>query len=318
MYAATELAATIGATLLGDPTGHPGFANARSIASAEADSLIWIKAGKHARQATVDGTAARTIIVPAAAGLQPNSGQVLLAVERPRFAFIRALQQYFSPPTPAGVHPTAFVHPQAVVDPTASVGARAYVGRAVIGPRTVVHPNATILDDVRIGADVIIHSGAVLGADGFGFERDGAGRVHKFPQIGGVLLEDEVEIGANSCVDRGALDDTILRRGVKLDNMVHIGHNVEVGAGAFVIANATVSGSVRIGERAWIAPSATIINGARIGDDALVGISALVTRNVPAGETWTGVPALPLREFQRRQVALGRLAKESREPSDRP
>jgi len=297
----------IGGNIVGDMSQHSGFQHARSLDKADEQSLIWIKAGKSDIQEILDETQANTVILPNSVKAVPNDGQVFILVENPRLAFIKALQAFFEVKPAKGVHPSAYIHPEAKVHESASVGAFAYVGKSTIGEDTIIHSNVAIYDGITIGANVLIHSGTVIGADGFGFEKDDEGNVFKFPHVGGVLIEDNVEIGANTCVDRGVLDDTILRKGSKVDNLVHIAHNVEIGENSFVIANAMVAGSVKVGEGVWIAPSASIINGVSIGDKALVGMAALVTKSVPENEIWTGVPARPLSEFKSLQRKLRKL-----------
>jgi UDP-3-O-[3-hydroxymyristoyl] glucosamine N-acyltransferase len=233
----------------------------------------------------------------------------LIVAENPRLAFMRAVRSYFLPPAPgAGVHPSAVIDPTAQVDPTAAVGAFCFIGPdCSVGPRSVLGAGVTLVANVCIGAGVSIAGGTVIGADGFGYERNEMGELEKFPHIGGVVIEDEVEIGSNTSIDRGTLEATRIGKRARIDNQVHIAHNVIVGADAAIIAQAMIGGSVRIGERAWIAPSATVMNQIAIGADATVGLGAVVVKDVPEGATVMGSPAQDDADFRRTRAALKRL-----------
>jgi UDP-3-O-[3-hydroxymyristoyl] glucosamine N-acyltransferase len=161
----------------------------------------------------------------------------------------------------------------------------------VVGDRTTIHAGVHIHGPARIGADVTIQAGTVIGASGYGYERAEDGTLEPFPQIGGVEIGDGVEIGANVCIDRAALGTTRIGARTRIDNLVHIAHNVQIGADCAVIANAMLGGSTQVGDRAWIAPSATIREQRRIGEDATVGLGAVVLASVPPGATVVGNPA---------------------------
>ena len=183
----------------------------------------------------------------------------------------------------------------AIVHPSARIGQNVVLGAGVtIGPRTIILHNVVIGDDVSIGADCVIKSGAVIGEDGFGFERHPDGRAQRLPHLGRVLIEDDVEIGSLTTVCRGTLDDTVIKRGAKIDDHVHIAHNVVVGEDAFVIACAEVSGGVEIGAQAWVSPNASIKNQLKIGARATVGLGAVVVRSVSDDEVVAGNPAKSL------------------------
>ncbi|HEU4883206.1 MAG TPA: UDP-3-O-(3-hydroxymyristoyl)glucosamine N-acyltransferase, partial [Longimicrobium sp.] len=191
---------------------------------------------------------------------------------------------------------------------TAAVGPLCTVGEdAEIGAGSMLHAGVHVYRGVRIGQRVTVHAGTVIGADGYGYERDEAGRLVRFPHVGSVLIEDDVEIGANACIDRGTLGDTAIRTGARVDNLVHIAHNVEVGRNAAVIALAMVGGGTRIGSEAWVAPGAVLRDRIAVGDGAVVGLGAVVTRDVPAGATVLGNPARGQEETRALQQALRRL-----------
>lgn len=252
------------------------------------------------------GRGAAIICRPAVAAALGEGPDALLVSDHPRLSFMRLASRHFPPPRPAaGIHPTAWVDPSSVVDPEASVGAFCFVGpRCRIGAGSVLHPHVTLYEQVAIGERVTIHAGSAIGADGFGYERAEDGALEKFPHVGGVLIEDEVEIGSNTSIDRGSLENTILRRGCKVDNQVHVAHNVEIGEDAVVIAQSMIGGSVRIGARAWLAPAAVVMNQVRIGADALVGLGAVVTKDVAVSAVMIGAPAIPEAEFKANRAAM--------------
>lgn len=173
-----------------------------------------------------------------------------------------------------------------------------------------VHPTAVIYDCVTLGERVDIRAGAVIGAPGFGYVRTPSGVLHPFPQIGRVLLEDDVSIGAGTTIDRGALADTVIRRGVKIDNLVHVAHGVHIGEHTLIVAGAEISGSVKIGRCCQIGPNACIREGLTVGDGAQVGIGAVVVRDVAPGEIVVGNPAEPMAVFLERRERL-RMVRES-------
>jgi UDP-3-O-[3-hydroxymyristoyl] glucosamine N-acyltransferase len=250
----------------------------------------------------------------------------ILRCRTPQRALIDLLRLFHPAERPAaGVHPLAVVEPGAWLDPTVAVGALCvieagarlgagvhlhplvFVGRdAEIGDETVLHPHVTVREGVRIGRRVIVHAGAVLGADGFGYVFDGA--IHrKIPQVGSVLIEDDVEIGAGTTIDRATLGQTVVRRGTKIDNLVQIGHNAEIGADSIIVAQVGISGSVRLGRGVVLAGQVGVADHRTIGDGAVVGARAGVHVDIPAGETWLGTPVRPITQAKRIMAAEGQL-----------
>jgi UDP-3-O-[3-hydroxymyristoyl] glucosamine N-acyltransferase len=241
----------------------------------------------------------------------------LIRVSEPRAAFVRGLQALYPKKTPeARVHATASVAPSAQLGADCFVGAHAAIGERVhiadgcsigagciigddvkIGTGTVLHPNVTLYDGVRIGARVILHAGCVVGADGFGFTLMD-GHYEKFPQVGTVEIGDDVELGANTCIDRAALGVTRIGKGTKLDNLVHVGHNCLIGEHVVVAAQTGFSGSVQVGDYAVIGGQAGIGEKAVIEAKAIVGGKSgiLTSATVRAGEPVWGIPARPLRK----------------------
>ena len=240
------------------------------------------------------------------------AGRTFIVVREPRLAFLRLVRGFFMPAPPAGVHSSAVVEASAEIHPDAYIGPLCYVGRASVGQGSVLHGGVMVHDGTRIGRRVVIHAGTVIGADGFGYQRNERGELEKFPHVGGVRIEDDVEIGANTCIDRGTLGDTVVQQGARIDNLVHIAHNVVVGRHAAVIAHAMIGGSTTIGEGAWISPSACVRDGLSIGARATIGLGALVVKDVPDGEIVMGAPARPAPEYKAQLEALRQISR--REP----
>ncbi|MDO8574891.1 MAG: UDP-3-O-(3-hydroxymyristoyl)glucosamine N-acyltransferase [bacterium] len=223
--------------------------------------------------------------------------KTLIYVSKPRLAFSKVANKFFATIRyfATGIHETATVCLLARIAKTASIGPHCVIsGTVEIGENSVICGNVSIYGNVKIGKNVIINSGAVIGAEGFGYEPDEDGTLVQFPQIGGVIIEDNVEIGANTCVDRGALGDTIIREGAKIDNLVHVAHNVIIGKNCRVICLVGIGGSVEIGDGSFVGISASIKNQKKIGKNVIVGMGAVVTKDIPDNTTVIGNPARPM------------------------
>lgn len=231
--------------------------------------------------------------------LSANGVKAIIYSDNARLDFIRLMKHFFARPRPQGIDPSAVISPKAKIGKNVYIGPLCSIGEAEIGDNCVIYAGVHIYDNVRLGRNVTIHSGTVIGADGFGYQRDETGKLEKFPHVGGVIIEDDVEIGANTCIDRGTLGDTHICTGARIDNLVHIAHNVYIGKHAVVIANAMVGGGTRIEDYAWVAPSACLRDRISIGAHAVVGLAALVTKDVPKGITVLGAPARELSEYKR-------------------
>lgn len=263
--------------------------------------------------------------------------QTVLRAANPRAAFARALMLLYPPdPVRPSIHPTASVDPTASIDPAAEVGPHVVVGpdstiaagvklgagcaigaRVGIGANSRFHPNVTVYDRVRIGRNAIIHSGAVIGADGFGFARE-EGRYQKFPQVGTVEIGDDCEIGANTCVDRAALGVTRIGNGVKLDNQVHIAHNCRIGNHVVIAAQTGLSGGIVVEDDAVIGGQVGIGDKARIERGAVLGsgCGVLTSKIVRAGQVVWGTPARPLKEYLEQLAVLAKLPETRRQIRD--
>lgn len=317
-----ELAEWLAATFEGD--GEKELTGVASLESAGGTDLSFVASRKAAQQAQL--SAAGCLIVPLEF---PNAGgRTVIRTPEPRTAFARAVSR-FHPPAPLepGIHPSAVVHPTAELAAEVEVGPYAVIGEGSrIGPRcrigagcrigkrvsvgedSVLHAGVTLYDDVEIGRRVILHSGCVIGADGFGFVMVGD-HYEKFPQVGRVVIEDDVEIGANSCVDRAALGVTWIGRGTKLDNLVHVAHNCRIGRHVVVAAQTGFSGGVVVEDYAVIGGQVGIGDKARIETRAVLGsgCGVLSSKIIRRGQVVWGTPARPLKEYLEQLANLGRI-----------
>ena len=300
---AAELAELVSGKLDGPDTNLSGV---QALEEAGSSDLSFV-ANRKAAEAAAKSKAG-CLLVPAQ-WPQP-SGRTVIRVDDPRAAFAKLIRVLKPEHKPArGVHFTAVVDPTARLAEDVIVGAGCVIGReVVIGASSRLHANVTIYDEVRIGARVVIHSGAVIGADGFGFAITG-GRWEKFPQVGVVVIGDDVEIGANSCIDRAALGETVIGDGTKLDNMVHIGHNCRIGKHVVIAAQTGLSGGVTVGDYAVIGGQVGVGDKARIESKAVIGSGSgiLTSKIVRAGEPVWGTPARALKDHLEVLAVMNRL-----------
>jgi UDP-3-O-[3-hydroxymyristoyl] glucosamine N-acyltransferase len=314
------LAQALGRPVEGD--GDVAIEGVAALEQAGPGDLAFVRSDRHA--AALAGCRAAAVIAPEGVDV---GGRPVIRSPHPGLDFARAVRRLLPRETPpAGVDRTAIVAADARIDPTASVGPGCVLGAGVrVGPRSVLFARVVLYPGVSVGADCAIHAGCVLregtevgdrvvlqpgvvlGADGFGYAVNEQGAFEAVPQIGRVVVEDDVEIGANATVDRGTLGDTRIRRGAKLDNLVMVAHNCDVGEDALVVAQAGLAGSVRLGRRALVLAQAGIVDHLRVGDGAYVGPQSGVTADVPDGGRVLGTPADDLPRTRRVWLAWRRL-----------
>ncbi|HKB79702.1 MAG TPA: UDP-3-O-(3-hydroxymyristoyl)glucosamine N-acyltransferase [Thermoanaerobaculia bacterium] len=278
------------------------------LADAAADQLAFLGNAAYAPQ--VAETKAGAVLVP---DDFPGDDPRFIRVKVPHGALAEVLDRWFNTRrVAAGVSPLASIATSATIGRNVAVGAFTSVGEhAEIGDDTILYPNVTIYDGCKIGRRCILHSGVIVGSDGFGFVPE-AGRHRKIPQIGIVRIEDDVEIGANTTVDRAALGETVIGEGTKIDNLVQIGHNVRIGRHCILVSQVGIAGSTQVGDHAVIAGQAGVAGHLTIGAGAQIGAAASVFHDVSAGEKVFGTPAVPFREWARRDVLLKRLLSKKR------
>jgi UDP-3-O-[3-hydroxymyristoyl] glucosamine N-acyltransferase len=255
-----------------------------------------------------------------------SAKKILIRVANARIAFAKVMALFFPEETFAsGIHPTAVVAASACIDPTAHVGPYCAIGERVrIGARTVLQggnfigedskfgddvnlfPNVTVYPRTEIGPRVRVHANSVIGSDGFGYVQDG-GIHRKVPQIGNVVIGEDVEIGAGVTIDRGALGSTVIGRGTKIDNLVQIAHNVEIGEGSLLVAQVGIAGSTKLGNYVVLAGQVGIAGHLKIGSQVVVAAQTGVMNDIPDGEKWLGTPARPDRDMKRQYIAVRHL-----------
>ena len=319
-----EAAAIAGGELRGgDPARQ--VASVGSLAGAGPDDVSFLDNRRYADQ--LAATRAAAVVLAADFAERLPQGVAAIVTAQPYLAFGRiAARLHPRPAARPGVHPSAVVDPAAAIGPGCEIGpyaviaARAELGAAcVIGPHAAIGEGVVLGEGCRIGAHaslshciagrgVVLHPGARVGQEGFGFAVTPEGHFETMPQLGRVVLGDLVEIGANSCVDRGSQGDTVLGAGTRLDNLVQIGHNVRTGRGCVVVAQVGISGSATLGDGVQLGGQAGVTGHLKVGDRARVGAQAGVMNDVPAGTDVVGSPAWPAKETLRAFAALRRLA----------
>ena len=328
----SEIAEKLGSTahsnsLTTHPDLNPDITSIAPIEEAASGTISYIEGGKFA--VMVGKTAASALVLPSDEALQTQAterGIAWIASPEPRLLFASAIALFYKPFQPAPeIHPTAVIHPSVEIGQDVYIGAHVVIQPGVkignevcihpnaviypdvqIGDRTVLHANCTIHERSQIGADCVIHSGAVIGAEGFGFVPTSQGWF-KMQQSGRTVLEDGVEVGCNTTIDRPAVGETRVGRNTKIDNLVQIAHSCQVGENCAFAAQVGMAGGVKIGNRVILAGQSGIANQAKIGDGAIASAKAGIHSDVAPGEIVSGIPAMPHKNFLKVAAVYSRL-----------
>jgi UDP-3-O-[3-hydroxymyristoyl] glucosamine N-acyltransferase len=326
-YRLAELAELVGGRVEGNPDRV--VEAVRSLEAAGPRDLSFLKDPRYRGQAA-SSNAGALLVGPSLADAAAL-GRDLLVVDDPSYALARLLAALHPDERrPPGIHPTAIlepgceVHPEAHVGPYAVIGAGSRIGAGAavlafvavgrgcaVGEGTVLHPHAVLYDGTAVGVGCIVHAGVVLGADGFGYATHG-GVHHKVPQVGRVVLEEEVEVGANTTIDRATLGETRIGAGTKIDNLVQVGHNVQVGRHCILCGQAGIAGSTRLGNGVVLAGQSGVSGHIELGDGAQVAAKSAALSSVAPRTVVAGIPAIELRKWRRQAALLSRLEEMSR------
>ncbi|NWF92543.1 MAG: UDP-3-O-(3-hydroxymyristoyl)glucosamine N-acyltransferase [Syntrophaceae bacterium] len=314
-----ELAEWVGGTVVGDEELE--ISGVAPIEEARSGQITFIGAPKYLPK--INETGASAVIVSREI---PSSPKALLCVNNPYLAFAKIFALFSQRPyQPKGIDSRAWISPTArlgqevTIHAFASIGDRCAIGDRVtiypgvyvgedssVGDDSVLYPNVSIYPGSVIGKRVILHSGVVVGSDGFGYVKEGRKNV-KIPQMGNVEIEDDVEIGANTTIDRATFGKTVIRRGTKIDNLVQVGHNVVIGEDSIIVAQVGIAGSTKIGSNVTLAGQVGVADHVEIGDNVMVGAQSGIAQDIAANQAYTGSPALPHREFLRAAMAFPKL-----------
>lgn len=314
-----EICEYLGGQLKGEPSIE--ISGVAAIDNTAPGDITFVSDAKHLR--LLERCSASAAVVKK--GLAPKVPHILH--ENPTLAFAKLLELFaLKKAEPPCISDRAFISPKARIGRDVSIHPWVYIGDdcevgdgavlysgvhlgsgSKVGKGSVLHANVVVYHGVRIGENVIIHGGSVIGADGFGYARADDGSHYKIPQLGGVIIEDNVEIGANTCIDRATQADTVIGRGTKIDNLAQIGHNVRVGKNSIIVSQVGISGSCRLGDNVTLAGQVGVKDHVSIGANAVVGGRSGVTKDIPPGAVVSGFPPMPHKEWLKVQSTLGRL-----------
>jgi UDP-3-O-[3-hydroxymyristoyl] glucosamine N-acyltransferase len=314
-----EISQVVGGEIIGDP--ETAISGVSSLEEARPGDLVYVEADRLRKIALQSKAAAFVVKRPLS-----EVGRPQIIVSQPNYALALIVERFFIPRyAPRGIAQQIVrdadveIGPEVSIWPFVTLGARARIGARVtlypgvfigedasVGDDSILYPNVTVRERCAVGRRVIIHSGAVIGSDGFGFVEH-EGRHQKVPQIGSVVIEDDVELGANVAVDRATFGETVIKRGTKVDNLVHIAHNVTVGEDSILIAQVGIAGSTRLGSHVVVGGQAGIVGHLKIGDRVMIAAQSGVARDLDEGLVVSGSPAIPRDQWTKTQAVLPRL-----------
>jgi len=301
------------ARFLGCPFEGSGKAEIRGVSSLEKareGDLVFLSQRKYRK--LLDDCQASVAIIPTD---EKYERLPVIKSDNPHLSFIKVVEVFHTPYCPEpGIHSTAVVSPSAKVGENVSIGAFAYVfpfvviyPRVKIGKESVIHSHVSIREEVQIGNRVTIHNNSVIGSDGFGYIQDKDGKNIKIPHVGTVIIEDDVEVGANTAIDRAALGETLIKKGAKIDNLVQIAHSVEVGPGSILAGQTGISGSVKIGKNVIMGGQVGVADHLKIGDKAVLAAKTGVIGDIPSNSVVAGYPHQDIREWRKSSLMLSKL-----------
>lgn len=262
-------------------------------------TLDWINSAKSNKQFIAETSKAKVLLVDPTVVYSSNlkhNEKILLIVENPKAILINIIREFFVEKIQPRIDPTAVIHPNAKIGKNVFIGAHCYIGDCIIGDDNIIHSNVCIYDRTIIGNNNVIHSGALVCVDGLGCVRSSDGSLIEFPQLGGVVIGNNTYIGGNTHIASGSLSDTIIENGCKINGMCFIGSNDHIGENVWITGSTMLAGSVKVGKNTTIFSKVVVREWCKIGENVIIGMGSVVTKNVPAGETWLGNPA---RKFEK-------------------
>lgn len=257
-------------------------------------TLDWINPSKKEKEIIALHTPAKVIIVDPTVQYTNEIAaayKTFIVVAKPRMAIAKVMTEFFLPKLPGYIHPSAIIDEEAQIDSSANIAAGVVIGKAIVGARTVIKPNVVIYDDVTIGNDCLIQAGAVIGTDGLGCMREEDGSMVKFPHLGGIIIGNNVEVGANCQIAKGVLSDTIIKDGCKMNGLCFIAHNCILEENVWITGDSMLCGTTKVGKNTTIFSNVIVRDQVIIGAECIIGMGSVITKNVPDGETWFGAPA---------------------------